>query len=228
MLPSRSRFKFLLYACDGARLTAGYALRRPKNREVWITFDDGPHPIHTPKILDTLARHQIRATFFWIGQDAEQHHDIIRRATDDGHLIGNHTYSHPFLTQLDRAAIYDEIMRADEVLLPYYNGQKLFRPPHGDRNAVVDQVSVEAGYQTILWNACTRDWHPAFQPQRWVLLGNFMVCMMEQSIVLMHANLPGTAEYLNRFLQQLQRFNVQFMPPEMLATSWFTVSNTKQ
>ena len=154
MLPSRSRFKSLVYTYDSIGLAAKYvSQRQAQPREVWITFDDGPHPVHTVKILDTLRRHKVQATFFWIGQCAEQHPDIVRRAIDDGHYIGNHSYSHPFLTQLTRDEIRREIMRADEVLASYHQSIKLFRPPHGDHNEMVDQVVAEAGYQTILWNS---------------------------------------------------------------------------
>ena len=103
-------------------------------------------------ILDALQRHKVRATFFWIGEHAERHHDIVRRTVDDGHYVGNHSYSHPFLTRLDHDAIRSEVMRADAILEPYYHGVKLFRPPHGDHDERVDQIAAEAGYQTVMWN----------------------------------------------------------------------------
>ena len=122
-----------------------------------MTFDDGPHPQHTVRILDALRRHQVRATFFWIGKEVERHPEIARRAVAEGHLVGNHSYSHVFLTRLDRTAIYREIMQADMILKPFYNGgPKLFRPPHGDHDAIVREIATTAGYQMVLWNASTR------------------------------------------------------------------------
>ena len=221
MLPSRSRFKSLVYTYDSIGLAAKYvSQRQAQPREVWITFDDGPHPVHTVKILDTLRRHKVQATFFWIGQCAEQHPDIVRRAIDDGHYIGNHSYSHPFLTQLTRDEIRREIMRADEVLASYHQSIKLFRPPHGDHNEMVDQVVAEAGYQTILWNLSTRDWHWLFRSGLWVTLGTLLIRVIATSTVLMHADLAGTANHLDDFLTRIKRLDASFMPPETLLTSW--------
>jgi peptidoglycan/xylan/chitin deacetylase (PgdA/CDA1 family) len=218
--PRRSRAKTLAYVFDLAGLVAKYAMKPPEVRDVWITFDDGPHPLHTPSMLDTLKRHNVQATFFLVGNCAERRPEIVRRAVAEGHFIGNHSYSHPFLTRLDRAAIQREIMRADEVLSPFRQGAKLFRPPHGDHDAVVDEVTSAAGYQTILWNLCTRDWSRPFQPQRWVQLGMFLAHMTESSVVLMHADLAGTAAHLDDFLTRLRRLEVRFMPPETLSESW--------
>jgi peptidoglycan/xylan/chitin deacetylase (PgdA/CDA1 family) len=220
MLPSRSRLKPLIYALEGAELLASYAIGCRQPREVWITFDDGPHPGHTTRILTTLHRHAVRATFFWIGESAERHPDIVRRAVDEGHHVGNHSYSHPFLTRLNREAIRREIMRADGVLAPYYQGPKLFRPPHGDHDDTVDQVAAEAGYRTVMWNLSTRDWHRPFQPRRWVDLGSLLVRLMGPSIILMHADLTGTADHLDRFLERIRRLDAHFMPPETLLASW--------
>ena len=221
MLPSRSRLKPFVYAAETVKLATRYALGSRTEHDVWITFDDGPHPIHTVRILDTLQRHKVRATFFWIGEHAERHPDIVQRAVDDGHCVGNHSYSHPFLTHLDQDAIRREVMRADEVLGPYYRGVvKLFRPPHGDHDERVDQITAAAGYQTIMWNLSTRDWHWLFQPRRWVNLGSLLVRMMGPSTVLMHADLPGTADHLDDFLTRVDRLGASFMPPETLHTSW--------
>lgn len=201
MLPNQSRLKPLVYAFKYSRLAASYLIgHRPPPGDVWITFDDGPHPFHTVSILNTLRRHNVHATFFWIGECAERHPDIVRRAVDDGHKVGNHSYSHPFLTHLSREAIQREIMRADAVLAPYYKGTRLFRPPHGNHDETVDQVVAEAGYQTVLWNLCTRDWHRLLQPRRWVDLGSLLVRIEGSGIVLLHADLAGTADHLDEFL----------------------------
>jgi peptidoglycan-N-acetylglucosamine deacetylase len=221
MTPSMSRFKTLGYACNGIGLLASYIAKQPQTHDVWITFDDGPHPIHTVSILDTLRRHSARATFFWIGEQAERHIDIVRRAVDEGHHVGNHSYSHPFLTRLHRTAIVREIMRTDEVLAPYYNGARLFRPPHGDHDEIVDQVVEEAGYQTVLWNLSTRDWHRLLQPRLWVHVGSLLVRMEGSGIVLMHADLAGTADHLDQFLSRIQRRGAAFMPPDTLLPHWF-------
>jgi len=222
MVPSKSRLKFLVNAYEGAGVAAQNAIgcRPVRSREAWITFDDGPHPVHTANILDTLRRHKVRATFFWIGQCAQRYPDVVRRAVDEGHYIGNHSYSHPWLTQLDREAIRREIMLADEVLAPYRQSVKLFRPPHGDRNATVDEIAAETGYQTVMWNLSTRDWHWLLRSRYWVRLGTLLMQAITSATVLMHADLPGTANHLDDFLTRIRDLGVEFMPPETLLASW--------
>lgn len=218
MLPSRSRLKALKYTFELTEMLARRAIKAPQPPDIWITFDDGPHPIYTPSMLNTLLRHRIRATFFWVGQCVEMYPGIVQRAVDEGHFIGNHSYSHPHLPRLNRAGIEREIMRADEVLAPFQHGVKLFRPPHGDRDTVVDEVAKAAGYETVLWNLSTRDWSRPFQPQRWVHLGTFLARLTDKAVVLMHADLAGTAAHLDDFLRRLRRLGGKFKPPETLLT----------
>jgi peptidoglycan-N-acetylglucosamine deacetylase len=220
MLPSRSRFKSFVYVGSTAKLIANYLGHHELDREVWITFDDGPHPLNTPRILSALQRHDVRATFFFIGKQAEQYPEIVARAVAEGHHIGNHSYSHPFLTRLDRAAIRQEIIRADTVLAPYYQGSKLFRPPHGDYDATVHAIATEVGYQMVLWNLSTRDWNRPFQPHAWVTLGTWLTRMIPSAVILMHADLDCTADHLDEFLGHIRRLDVRFMPPDTLLQSW--------
>ncbi len=174
-------------------------------KNVWLTFDDGPHPLHTKSILDTLKRRHIPATFFMIGKSMERFPDLVRRAVDEGHVIGNHSYTHARLTTLDRISIQQEIERTADVLQRYCQGGKLFRPPHGAHNRLIDEIVSECGYRTMLWNASTRDWHPRYQPERWVNFGTMLVRLQDKSVVLLH-DLASTADHLDRFLDRLASF----------------------
>ncbi|HET6432962.1 polysaccharide deacetylase family protein [Dyella sp.] len=82
----------------------------------YLTFDDGPHPEHTPQLLDLLRRHGLRASFFVVGQRVERHPDIARRIVDEGHLLGNHSHCHTQFGQMDLATQVSEIAQADRVL----------------------------------------------------------------------------------------------------------------
>jgi peptidoglycan-N-acetylglucosamine deacetylase len=224
MRPSQSRFKHIGYSIQGMSLLSRYALslisdprRRHVHRDVWLTFDDGPHPNHTPRVLDTLKRHGIKAIFFVIGNRAERHIDIVARMVAEGHLVGNHSYTHAWLNRLDRGHVRDEIVRCDAVLSSVYQGRKLFRPPHGARNEVVDAVAAELGYELVLWNASTRDYHEWYQPRIWTYVGSTMVRLHECATVLMHDDLPNTAAYLDEFLDHVQALtNVRLRSPDTL------------
>ena len=142
------------------------------DKTVLLTFDDGPHPLYTSRILDVLAKYTIHAVFFMIGQnlgtlDAEgnvQLHEpaLVARILREGHYIANHTHTHPLLPRLDEIKLTDEI-DLTEVLLtsatPDGIGRaKLFRPPYGARNDLVLAEIAARGLRSVLWNVDSRDW----------------------------------------------------------------------
>jgi peptidoglycan-N-acetylglucosamine deacetylase len=103
-----------------------------RRRTLHLTFDDGPHPQHTPELLDVLAAHRARATFFVIGRNAERHPELMRRIVADGHTLGNHSWSHPQFEKLGLREQIEEIERTDR-LLAQFDGRDDhdFRPPRG-------------------------------------------------------------------------------------------------
>ncbi|NII54930.1 polysaccharide deacetylase family protein [Luteibacter sp. SG786] len=98
----------------------------------YLSFDDGPDPAHTPKLLDTLARHGVKASFFLVGEKIEQHPDIVKRIVEEGHMIGNHSYSHWSFRNMNLAKQLDEVYRTDALLRLFDNRpHHRMRPPHG-------------------------------------------------------------------------------------------------
>jgi len=138
----------------------GEALTAPaKPGELALTFDDGPNATWTPRLLDLLAKHDVRATFFLLGGRAEMEPGLVRRIVSAGHSIGNHTWSHPNLARTSASRVRDELRRT-QVVLEQIAGLKvkLFRPPFGARRPVVFRIAREMGLQPVLWNAMTTDW----------------------------------------------------------------------
>lgn len=122
-----------------------------------LTFDDGPDPVHTSRLLDLLEKYRVRATFFMIGQAALKHPDIVRRVADGGHSIGNHTWSHrsfPSISTHERCA---EIRACERALAPY--SLRLFRPPYGDQSVGSWLDATRLRYAVVTWNATGHDWH---------------------------------------------------------------------
>ncbi|MGA9421294.1 MAG: polysaccharide deacetylase family protein [Rhodanobacteraceae bacterium] len=102
------------------------------SRTLYLSFDDGPDPEYTPKLLDLLATHDARASFFLIGERAERHPRLVERLVAEGHLIGNHSYSHARFETLTLAAQLDDIARTDRVLCAFdHRRLHRFRPPYG-------------------------------------------------------------------------------------------------
>jgi len=98
----------------------------------FLSFDDGPHPEHTPRLLDVLAQHGVRASFFVIGRHAEQHPAIVRRIVEEGHLLGNHSYSHQHFGRLGTDEQVAELARADQVLAAFdRRSRHRIRTPQG-------------------------------------------------------------------------------------------------
>ena len=101
-------------------------------RALYLTFDDGPNADHTTRVLDLLAQHDARATFFVLGQQAERHPDLMRRIAAEGHALGNHSYDHPSFLRISPAEQMAQIERTDAIIAPFNGGRRpAFRPPSG-------------------------------------------------------------------------------------------------
>ncbi len=130
-----------------------------EKKYVALTFDDGPHPRQTEKILDLLDSYNIKATFFVIGLNLEQWGDIVAREIRSGHEVGNHTFSHKHLISEKPEELRSDLQKTDSMLKNKYSYKtRLFRPPEGYISDSVRSISEEFGYTTVLWNVDTRDW----------------------------------------------------------------------
>jgi len=164
-----------LGAAAGLGLAAGgfaYAARWPGSRvfgdaliaparpgELALTFDDGPNPAWTPRLLEMLAAHEIRATFFLLGGYAQAEPELVRRIVAAGHVVGNHSWSHPDLALASRARIREELTRTREMLEQITGvSVRYFRPPYGSRRPATLEIAREMGMTPVLWNAMTTDW----------------------------------------------------------------------
>ncbi|MEU6261127.1 polysaccharide deacetylase family protein [Streptomyces sp. NPDC047043] len=130
-----------------------------RGRTMVLTFDDGPDPRYTPAILDTLAEYEVRAMFFVCGEMAVDNQDLLARMADEGHVVGNHTWSHPLLTRLTRARIRSEMKRTSEVIEDAYGERpQWFRAPYGAWNRAAFQLGAELGMEPLAWTVDTEDW----------------------------------------------------------------------
>lgn len=124
-----------------------------------LTFDDGPHPVYTEQLLDGLKERGVKATFFVTGEHAELHPDIIRRMHDEGHLIGNHTYSHIQLTTSNREKFKNELIQTNEILYGITGDEVQYvRPPYGSWDK---KLETDLNMFPVLWNVDPLDWQTA-------------------------------------------------------------------
>lgn len=135
--------------------------RTNRARKLAITFDDGPNPALTPKLLDLFAKYNARGTFFVIGRFAGRCPDIIRETAARGHVIANHTQTHPNLFWLRKRAIQDELQQTQAAVFAAAGfAPKWFRPPYGFRNPWVVKTATELSLRTVMWTLIPGDWTP--------------------------------------------------------------------
>ena len=202
------------YAGQLVRKRVRYFLRKL----LALTFDDGPDAVVTPRILAALAEHDAHATFFVLGRQAKQHPDLLKQMAAEGHVIGNHSYSHPSRTspqeageELDRteAAIEDAVGRKP----------RLFRPPYGITDGNLSHLALSRGYTGVLWTISSADSRP-IGPD--VIAKNVIHTPNPSDIVLMHDG-PGhkdTADALPRILQELGEAGFEFVTMPELLRAW--------
>src|ERR1700722_17621933 len=129
--------------------------------EIALTYDDGPNPAATPQLLDVLARHNARATFFMIGKHVRLYPDLVRAVHAAGHLLGNHTMTHPWLAWQPARVIREELSGCSK-LIEDLTGEpvRYMRPPHGARRPAVMRIARALNMKTVQWNVMGFDWRP--------------------------------------------------------------------
>lgn len=127
-----------------------------QEKKIAITFDDGPHPVYTEKLLDGLKERDVKATFFVLGQNAEKYPEIIERMKEEGHIIGNHTYTHIQLRSGNRSQFRDELVLTNETISGITGEEVQYvRPPYGTWDKKLEE---ELNMFPVLWNVDPNDW----------------------------------------------------------------------
>lgn len=188
-----------------------------QNAVAALTFDDGPHPEFTPRLLDILGKHRAQATFFMVGEAAQRYPELVRQVAQAGHAIGNHSWDHPsfpLITGHERRA---QIRACAKAIAPY--GQRIFRPPYGDQTVASRLDALLLGYRVVTWNVLAEDWldHDA----------DWMVSMLVNhvrhgSVILFHDSLHHTIE--NRYADREPTIKAVEMLLERLSTHFSFVT----
>ncbi|CAL9347368.1 polysaccharide deacetylase family protein [Streptomyces sp. enrichment culture] len=130
-----------------------------RGRTMVLTFDDGPDSRYTPAVLDTLAEYDVRAMFFVCGEMASYRKELLARMAEEGHVVGNHTWSHPLLTRLGRGRIRSEMERTSDVIEDGCGERpQWFRAPYGAWNRAAFRIGAELGMEPLAWTVDTLDW----------------------------------------------------------------------
>lgn len=177
-----------------------------KLKRVALTFDDGPHPRNTEKVLMLLDQYDAKATFFMLGSNVEYYPDIVKKMTEKGHELGNHTWSHPDLTALGSNGVMQEVQDTNEIIEKTTGKEPtVFRPPYGATN---DQVEAAVKMTPVLWSVDTMDWKSR-DPNAilQIVKGN----VEDGSIILLHDIHDSTVDALEPILKYLDEEGYNFV-----------------
>jgi len=190
--------KMKLYIFKMIQIFSGSRIFWRKSNNIYLSFDDGPHPIQTPILLDILKKYQARATFFVVGEEAKKHIDILKKVHADGHTIANHSYTHiRYENNLD--VFLSDVEKCEKLLakegIPV---RKLFRIPYGTVNLKLFATLLHAGYKIAFWNKDTKDYKLNQVEQ----LSNYLSIndIEEGDVVLMHDHPQVTPQLLELIL----------------------------
>jgi peptidoglycan-N-acetylglucosamine deacetylase len=175
-----------------------------------MTFDDGPSAALTPKLLDLLAAHHIKATFFVIGENVAEHPEIVARAAREGHEIANHSWSHPNFGKMSDESVRRQLQQTDDAI-KNATGKRptLLRPPYGSITAREKRwIHDEFGYDIILWDVDPYDWK---RPGPAVVRARILKETRPGSIVLSHDIHPGTIEAMPSTFDELEAKGFKFV-----------------
>ena len=197
--------KFLT-VCAALILTAGMWSAEPETRKIALTFDDGPHPVYTEEMLKVLEQEQVPATFFLLGENAEQYGEQVRMIAEQRHLIGNHTWRHVQVTSLPKEEAEEEILAVSSLMEKLTgNGTSYVRPPFGIWDPELEE---ELDMIPVLWTIDTLDW--TTQNVDWIVEKTVQDAG-ENDIILMHDSYESTVQAAERIIRRLKAEGFEFV-----------------
>jgi peptidoglycan-N-acetylglucosamine deacetylase len=175
-----------------------------------MSFDDGPSDKLTPKLLDLLAKHHIKATFFVLGENVTQYPEIVTRAAREGHEIGNHSWSHPNFAKMSDESVRSQLRRTDDAIKNAIGkSPTLCRPPYGSITPRQKRwIHDEFGYEIAMWDVDPFDWK---RPGPTVVTNRIVKLTRAGSIVLSHDIHPGTIEAMPATFDELEAKGFKFV-----------------
>ncbi len=184
-------------------------------KQVSLTFDDGPHPVNTPRVLDILKKAGVKATFYVTGINAQRYPALVRRIVREGHTLANHSWDHSDLARLSPAQIRSQLSRTDaavERALGRRYKMSQMRPPYGSVDADVNAVVAQTGRTSILWQVDSNDWRYRNDDAR-ILRNVFQggsSIYARGGVILFHDVHPQTVRVIDDVIARLQRDKFQF------------------
>ncbi len=204
-------FGISIMAVMNDRMAAVAASEIEDSKKIAITFDDGPHPYYTEQLLDGLKERGVKATFFVTGMHAEQYPEVIQRMSEEGHLIGNHTYSHLQLSNGNSEVFKEELIRTNEAI-EQLTGQEVqyVRPPYGTWDKKFEK---ELNMFPVLWTVDPLDW---CSDNVSGIVQKVISKVKENAIILMHDEYKSTVTAALQIIDELREQGYEFVTVDEL------------
>lgn len=180
-----------------------YYVENTDDKVIYLTFDAGFENGYTPNILDVLNKHDVKATFFLVGNYIEKEPELVKRMVEEGHIVGNHTFNHPDMSKIaDMEAFKKEINSLEELFLETTGSEmpKYYRPPQGKFSEENLKLANELGYKTIFWSLAYVDWYVDKQPSHDEAFKKLIPRIHPGAIVLLHSTSKTNSEILDELL----------------------------
>lgn len=197
-----------------------YYAEDTSEKKLYLTFDAGFENGNTPAILDALKKHDVKATFFVVGTYIKDNPDLIKRIHEEGHLIGNHTYHHPDMSQIATKESFHKELKDVETEYKNVVGEemtKFYRPPQGKYNESNLQMAKDLGYHTFFWSLAYVDWYENNQPTKEEAFEKLLGRIHPGAIVLLHSTSRTNAEILDELLTKWEEMGYRFASLEEFA-----------
>lgn len=196
-----------------------YYAENTKEKVLYLTFDAGYENGHTAKILDALKKHKATAAFFLVGNYMETNPDLVNRMVKEGHIVGNHTFHHPDMSQISNKADFEKEIKDLEQLYEKTTGKKMkkfYRPPQGKYSERNLQMAKDLGYRTIFWSLAYVDWYESQQPTKEEAFKKLIPRVHPGAIVLLHSTSKTNGAILDELLTKWEELGYQFKSLDQL------------
>lgn len=197
-----------------------YYTGNTKKKVIYLTFDAGYENGNTEALLDALKKHNVSATFFVVGPFVSEHPELIKRMVEEGHTVGNHTYSHPDMSKIASKEAFQKELGQVEDLYKEITGSpmtKYYRPPQGKYSEANLTMAKELGYKTFFWSLAYVDWYQDDQPTKEEAFDKLIGRIHPGAIVLLHSTSSTNAEILDELLTKWEEMGYSFQPLSSLA-----------
>lgn len=192
-----------------------YYIGNTSEKNIYLTFDAGYENGYTSNILDVLKKHNVKATFFLVGNFIQTSPDLVKRMTQEGHTVGNHTMTHPDMSSISDEASFKKELSELEKLYQETTGKemmKIYRPPQGKFSEENLKMAQSMGYSTIFWSLAYVDWYNDNQPTKEQAFDKLVPRIHNGAVVLLHSTSKTNSEILDELLTKWEDMGYTIKP----------------